>query len=161
MEKVKTIVFFFLFIWNKSFNWGLPYGFRSLLHYNHDRKLRAHRHSSEDHQAECEENGKGWGRVREKDRERERKSVWAWQGLLKSQSLSHGLTSSNKASPSNLSHIVPLSDDKAFKYISLWGPFLFNLPHHFWAYSQRTLYSTTEVLLFRVHCWSTHNRLEM
>lgn len=38
-------------------------------------------------------------------------------------------TPSNKATPPNPPQVVPLPNDKAFKYMSLWGPYLFKLSH--------------------------------
>ena len=57
-----------------------------------------------------------------------RRGVWFWHGLLKSQSLPQWHTSFNKAIPPNPSQTVQLTDGQAFKYMSLWGPFLFKLP---------------------------------
>jgi len=37
-------------------------------------------------------------------------------------------TSFNKATPPNPSQVLPLSNDQAFKYMRLWGPFVFKPP---------------------------------
>lgn len=72
-------------------------------------------------------------------------SIWIWKPVPQ------WLTSSNEAMPPNASHVVPLPNDQALKYMSVWGLFLFQALH----FSRPSLSS---FFLLGVGGWERHIR---